>query len=200
MGTPLPGTKLQPQSKVLIDISHRGLHGRCGRGGWQSRKQQGTKITGSMRAILRNELTDASKTQEAGRHVSILWPEQPGCPRVLAVPGAMTWQHPSAAACPGFWLKSRLAGLGSLPFSASTRCGRESEYLFSAASDSEVWDPIPGSPTWSLLPLRRRMDAQVPKDAGSLLSVGRTSPDWAEMQKKVWTFSSCLCGAGLRIF
>ena len=60
MGTPLPGTKLQPQSKVLIDISHRGLHGRCGRGGWQSRKQQGTKITGSMRAILRNELTDAS--------------------------------------------------------------------------------------------------------------------------------------------
>ena len=86
MGIPLPGTKLQPQSKVLIDISHRGLHGRCSRGGWQSRKQQGTKITESMRAILRNELTDASKTQEAGRHVSILWPEQLGCPLCLSCP------------------------------------------------------------------------------------------------------------------
>ena len=43
-GIPLPGTELQPQSKVLIDISHRGLQGRCGCGGWQSRKQQGTEL------------------------------------------------------------------------------------------------------------------------------------------------------------
>ena len=83
-GIPLPGTELQPQSKVLIDISHRGLQGRCGRGGWQSRKQQGTEITESMRAILRNELTDASKTQEA---------EQPGCPLCLSCP----WSNDSAA-------------------------------------------------------------------------------------------------------
>lgn len=71
-GIPLPGSELQPQSKILIDRSHRGRHGRCGRGWWGGRKQQGTKITETMTAILRNELTDASKTQEAGRHVSIL--------------------------------------------------------------------------------------------------------------------------------